>query len=279
MIEEHAATTAILLLPGIQYYTGQLLDIPTITAAANKAGILTIWDLAHAIGNVELKLHEWNVDAAVWCSYKYLNAGPGSIGGMFVHEKHAQGSTHGTGEGKYRRLCGWWGSEKASRFIMNNDFVPIPGAGGFQLSNPSILDITSLAASLEVFQTACLGGEPESSANSGILPLRNKSIKLTRYLEACLENLECFKLHKFRIITPADPQQRGAQLSLRLEPGLLGFIMVQLSNRGIIIDERKPDVIRVAPTPLYNTFLDCWLFVEAFRAALAAALLQKNPPA
>ncbi|CAD6501794.1 BgTH12-02040 [Blumeria graminis f. sp. triticale] len=278
VIEEYAASTAILLLPGIQYYTGQLLDIPTITAAANKAGILTIWDLAHAIGNVELKLHEWNVDAAVWCSYKYLNAGPGSIGGMFVHEKHYQVSSDSMEEEKSRRLCGWWGSQKASRFIMDNQFVPIPGAGGFQLSNPSILDITSLAASLEIFQIACLGREEDSSTSTGILPLRNKSMKLTRFLEACLENLVYFKLETFRIITPADPQQRGAQLSLRLEPGLSSSIMAELSDLGVIIDERKPDVLRVTPVPLYNTFLDCWLFVEAFESAIATALLKKDLP-
>ena len=153
IIAEHASTTAILLLPGIQFYTGQFLDIPTITTAARKVGIFVIWDLAHAVGNVPLKLHDWDVDAAAWCSYKYLNAGPGAIGGLFVHERNGSLSA-ATDGGFVNRLSGWWGSDKKSRFAMENRFVPIPGAAGFQLSNPSILDITSLNASLEVFKKA-----------------------------------------------------------------------------------------------------------------------------
>lgn len=160
VISEHASTTSVLLLPGIQFYTGQLLDIPTITAAARKAGIFVIWDLAHAVGNVPLQLHDWDVDAAAWCSYKYLNAGPGAIGGLFVHERN--GSVTPQQDGRFaNRLSGWWGSDKSSRFAMENKFVPIPGAAGFQLSNPSILDITSLNASLEVFRKA--GGMVSSS--------------------------------------------------------------------------------------------------------------------
>jgi kynureninase len=150
VIAEHASTTAILLLPGVQFYTGQFFDIPTITTAARAAGIFVIWDLAHAAGNVPLKLHDWDVDAAAWCSYKYLNAGPGSISGIFIHERNGSPK-----DGKFiNRLSGWWGSDKGTRFVMENRFIPIPGAAGFQVSNPSILDITSLNASLEVFKKA-----------------------------------------------------------------------------------------------------------------------------
>lgn len=259
VIEKHASTTAVLLLPGIQFYTGQYFDIPTITKAAQAAGIFVIWDLAHAVGNVELRLHDWNVDAAVWCSYKYLNAGPGAVGGLFVHEKNSQVSSEAGKLTFANRLSGWWGSSKASRFTMDNKFVPIPGASGFQLSNPSILDITSLNASLEIFEKA-----------GGMQPLRARSIKLTSHLETLLKNMPTYS-KEFEIITPSDPTQRGAQLSLKLQPGLLDSVMKILEERGVVVDERRPDVIRVAPAPLYNSFEDCFLFVEAFGEALHLA--------
>ncbi|UZP39623.1 hypothetical protein NXS19_007439 [Fusarium pseudograminearum] len=151
VIEQHASTTAVLLLPGIQYYSGQLLDIKHLTAFARERGIFVIWDLAHAAGNAPLSLHEWNVDAAAWCTYKYLNGGPGCIGGVFVHERHAQVGEDGTHN---VRLAGWWGNDKTKRFEMRPGFIPVPGAAGFQLSNPSVLDITSLCASLEIFEVA-----------------------------------------------------------------------------------------------------------------------------
>lgn len=257
VIAEHASTTAILLLPGIQFYTGQLFDIPTITKAARDAGIFVIWDLAHCVGNVALKLHDWDVDAAAWCSYKYLNAGPGSIGGLFIHERHSQVSSGE--EGFVNRLSGWWGSDKESRFAMENRFVPIPGAAGFQVSNPSVLDITSLNASLEVFKKA-----------GGMGPLRGKSLKLTAYLENLLLTSPHFD-SSFKIITPWDPEQRGAQLSLKLESGLLDVVIKELEERGVIVDERRPDVIRVAPAPLYNTFKDVYEFRCAFDEALDVA--------
>ncbi|KAL5319816.1 hypothetical protein ACEPPN_012874 [Leptodophora sp. 'Broadleaf-Isolate-01'] len=262
VIKEHGPTTAIILLPGIQFYTGQFLDIPTITAAAHQAGIFVIWDLAHAVGNVPLQLHDWNVDAAVWCSYKYLNAGPGAAGGLFVHENNGQVTTRGSGKKIFtNRLSGWWGSDKSSRFAMDNKFVPIPGAAGFQLSNPSILDITSLTASLEIFALA-----------GGIAPLRTKSLKLTSHLEKLLLNMPALKEGLFEIITPKEPESRGAQLSLKLKEGLLDRVMEGLEERGVVVDERRPDVIRVAPAPLYNTFTDCWDFVDAFGEALGDAL-------
>jgi kynureninase len=267
VIDEHASTTALLLLPGIQFYTGQLLDIPTITKHAHSHGIFVIWDLAHAVGNVELKLHDWECDAAAWCTYKYLNAGPGAIGGLFVHEQHSKvdlGGPDGNGEAKSftNRLSGWWGSDKQSRFAMTNHFTPIPGAAGFQLSNPSVLDITSLCASLEVF------------AMTDMASLRAKSIKLTGHLEVLLLQLMA-ENRNFEILTPRDPTQRGAQLSLKLKEGLLDAVMGELERRAVVVDERRPDVIRVAPAPLYNTFQDVNNFVGIFRTALDVAVKAK----
>ncbi|KAL1838091.1 hypothetical protein VTJ49DRAFT_3083 [Mycothermus thermophilus] len=262
-IDAHAADTALLLLPGIQYYTGQLLDIPTITAHAHSHGIFVIWDLAHAVGNVPLSLHDWDVDAAAWCSYKYLNSGPGCIGGLFVHERNAPGAPQAG-----NRLAGWWGNDKATRFAMDTEagFHAVGGAAGFQLSNPSILDITSLSASLEIFHEA-----------GGMAPLREKSLRLTGLLEELLQSLITEPERAlFRIITPRDPSQRGAQLSLMLAPGLLLAVMRELERKGVIVDERKPDVIRVAPAPLYNTFADCVAFVEAFGEALAVAKRERD---
>jgi kynureninase len=264
VISEHASTTALLLLPGIQFYTGQFLDIPKITAAARKAGVFVIWDLAHAVGNVPLYLHDWDVDAAAWCSYKYLNAGPGAIAGLFVHERNGGDSkSDGNSRGFVNRLSGWWGSNKESRFAMENRFVPISGAAGFQLSNPSILDITSLNASLEVFKKA-----------GGMEPLRQKSLKLTEYLEVLLTGYP--EMKGFTIITPKEKEQRGAQLSLKLDEGLLDVVMKKLEDRGVVVDERRPDVIRVAPAPLYNSFEDVFKFVEAFEQALEIAIKAKE---
>ncbi|KAI1828195.1 kynureninase 1 [Xylaria intraflava] len=264
VISKHAADTALILLPGIQYYTGQLLDIPTITAYARKHNIFVIWDLAHAIGNVPLSLHNWDVDAAAWCSYKYLNGGPGCIGGAFVHSRNSMVTSLKTDEepelGYTNRLSGWWGDDKATRFQMRTEFHPVKGAAGFQLSNPSILDITSLCASLEVFKLA-----------GGMVPVREKSKRLTGFLEKCLSSMPDDAKELFRIITPSDPNQRGAQLSLLLSDNLLDATMHGLQEHGIIVDERKPNVIRVAPAPLYNSFNDCVTFVEVFEAALLAA--------
>lgn len=269
VISTHADTTALILLPGIQYYTGQLLDIPTITAYARKHGIFIIWDLAHAVGNVPLSLHDWDVDAAAWCTYKYLNGGPGCIGGMFVHSRNSVVEKPGTDEtpeeGYTNRLAGWWGNDKQTRFVMANKFHPVAGAAGFQLSNPSVLDITSLCASLEVFQLA-----------GGIAELRKKSLRLTAYLESLLNQMSEEDKKLFGIVTPSDPEQRGAQLSIKLSDGLLGTVMKELETRGVIVDERKPDIIRVAPAPLYNTFEDCVGFVRAFAAALSVCRESKS---
>ncbi|OTA60856.1 kynureninase [Hypoxylon sp. EC38] len=264
VISKHAADTALILLPGIQYYTGQLLDIPTITAFAHKHDIFIIWDLAHAVGNVPLHLSDWDVDAAVWCTYKYLNGGPGCIGGMFINSRNSLVTTTITDEepesGYGKRLSGWWGNDKATRFQMETKFHPVKGAAGFQLSNPSILDITSLSASLEVFELA-----------GGVLPLRQKSKKLTAFLEQALSVLSEDAKKLFKIITPSDPDQRGSQLSVLLaNDDLLNPVMKELEKSGVIVDERKPNVVRVAPAPLYNSFADVVAFAEAFEAALLA---------
>ncbi|RBR13992.1 uncharacterized protein FIESC28_07958 [Fusarium coffeatum] len=258
VIDQHASTTAVLLLPGIQYYSGQLLDIQRLTAFARERGIFVLWDLAHAAGNVLLSLHDWNVDAAAWCTYKYINGGPGCIGGLFVHERHTQVDEDGSHN---VRLAGWWGNDKTKRFEMRPGFVPVPGAAGFQLSNPSVLDITSLCASLEVFELA-----------GGMAPIRAKSTRLTAYLVSELQKLPADMSAHWQIITPSEQERRGAQVSLLLSDGLLDEVMSGLERRSVLVDERRPNVIRVAPAPLYNTFLDCWKFVNAFKEALGEAL-------
>ncbi|EMC92704.1 hypothetical protein BAUCODRAFT_151118 [Baudoinia panamericana UAMH 10762] len=275
-IDQHASETALLLLPGIQFYTGQYFDMPTITAHAQRHGIIVGWDLAHAVGNVPLHLHDWNVDFAAWCTYKYLNCGPGAIGGAFVHERHGRVTEHPpiepNGEPSFDyhpRLSGWWGSSKSSRFAMTNRFHPIPGAAGFQLSNPSVADTAAVKASLDTFQL------------TDMKALRERSLQLTKYLEDLLDMLTTeqerrFERRCFSIITPRDLAQRGAQLSLLLQPGLLDPVMESLEAAAVVVDERRPDVIRVAPAPLYNTYADVYLFVKAFRLACEDAVTGKT---
>ncbi|TKA31956.1 hypothetical protein B0A50_01201 [Salinomyces thailandicus] len=270
IIDKHASDAALLLLPGIQFYTGQFFDMPGLTAYAQNKGLTVGWDLAHAVGNVPVQLHEWNVDFAVWCTYKYLNCGPGCIGGAFVHERHGEvieraAGPHGESRFEYRnRLSGWWGSSKASRFAMENEFHPIPGGAGFQLSNPSVADTTAVKASMDIFK------------QTNMQALRKKSLKLTKYLEDLLDELAKEQEKTtgdacFSIMSPRDPQERGAQLSLLLKPGLLDTVMHELEEAGVVVDERRPDVIRVAPAPLYNNHEDVFLFATHFRHACEAA--------
>ncbi|KAK3374753.1 kynureninase 2 [Podospora didyma] len=262
-IDEHADSTALLLLPGIQYYTGQLLDMKRITAHARGRGIPAVgWDLAHAAGNVELCLHDWDVDFAVWCTYKYLNAGPGSIAGAFVHSKHS-GTVEGTLSGYRHRLAGWYGADKSVRFNMAKEFQPTPGAPGFQLSNPSSIDLASLTAALEVF------------GMTRMTDLRSKALLITAYAELLLDRVLLDRDGQigeeeavFKIITPRNPLERGSQLSLLLKPGLLDRVSQALVENGVVFDARKPDVIRVAPVPMYCTFVDVWNFVEIFKRAI-----------
>jgi kynureninase len=236
------------LLPGLQYLTGQVLDVRAITQAARGAGCTVGWDLAHAIGNVPVALHDSAADFAVWCHYKYVNGGPGAMGGAFVHERHAR-------DASLPRLAGWWGNELASRFRMAHDFQPALGAAGWQVSTPAVLALAPVAASLEHFDAA------------GLPALRRKSVALTGYLESLIR--ERLASH-VTVVTPADPYARGAMLSLRLARSrdAARAVFEGLRRRGIVPDWREPDVIRVAPAPFYNRYDDAWLFVDALHAEL-----------
>jgi kynureninase len=242
LIEKHAEELAVILIGGVNFFTGQLFDIPTITAAAQKHGITVGVDLAHAIGNVPLSLHDWNVDFAVWCSYKYLNAGPGAVAGAFVHERHATNTN-------LPRLAGWFGNDPKTRFRMHlePEFIPVASADGWQISNPPILSMAPLRASLAIFEEA------------GMEALREKSIKMTNYLQFLLEDGGSGKL--FNVITPREANERGCQLSIQAQEHpkeLFG----KLEAAGVKCDFREPNVIRAAPTPLYNTFHEVWRFAR-----------------
>lgn len=260
-IDEHGDETALILLPGIQYYSGQLFDIPKITAYARERGITVGWDLAHCAGNVELSLHDWDVDFACWCTYKYINAGPGSIAGAFVHERHGKVEwAEGAVKPSYRpRLSGWYGGDKSVRFNMDNLYVPTPGAGGYQVSNPSAIDLASLSAALSVFN------------KTSMREIRSKALVLTAYAEYLLDEMTAESggdTPLFTIITPRDPAQRGTQLSVLLREGLLDQVNAALEEHGVACDKRKPNVIRVAPVPLYSRFEDVWKFMQILRGAL-----------
>lgn len=242
-IDYYRDSLAMVLLPGVQYYTGQFFDIETITEEAHKHDIFVGWDLAHAVGNVPLRLHEWNVDFAVWCSYKYLNSGPGSVGGCFIHQRHATNP-------RMKRLAGWWGQDKQTRFQMGDQFNAIPTAEGWQLSNPPILSLAAIRASMEVFKQA-----------GGISPLRTKSLKLTTFLSAGLKQVLGDRVE---VITPADENARGCQLSIKItKSGIDGKdVYEKLESAGVRTDWREPNVIRAAPVPLYNTFSELVRFVQ-----------------
>jgi kynureninase len=246
-IAELGPELALVLWPGVQYRTGQNFDIARIARAAHAAGAVAGFDLAHSIGNVPLQLHEWDADFAVWCSYKYLNAGPGAIGGAFVHQKHFAHEP--------QRLSGWWGHDPKTRFQMGPGFEPAAGAAGWAVSNPPILSAAPLIASLDMFRAA------------GIGELRAKSLRLTAYAEKLL--LEQVR-RDIKILTPSDPGQRGAQLSVRVIGGQHRGRRVfdALGDHGIVCDWREPDVIRVTPVPFYNRFVDVHEFVEELADAL-----------
>ncbi|KAG9121038.1 Kynureninase (L-kynurenine hydrolase) [Ceratobasidium sp. 392] len=260
-IQKDASSIALVLFSGIQYYTGQLFPMEKITKAAHDAGAICGWDLAHAIGNVPMKLHDWDADFAVWCTYKYLNSGPGGIAGLFVHDKWT----------KKLQIdqAGWWGHNNETRFQMGPVFDPIPGAHGFQQSNPSALNIATLLGSLEVFEDA-----------GGITAIREKAVKITAYLESLLKKSTFYRAQldsdpkapvHFTILTPADPEQRGTQLSLALRPvegGTMPKVFAGMQQRGVIGDERQPDVIRLAPVPLYVGYEDCRQAALALEAAI-----------
>jgi len=246
LIEREGDSIALILLGGVNYVTGQAFDVATITKAGHRKGCVVGFDLAHAVGNIPLHLHGWGPDFAVWCNYKYLNGGPGCVGGCFVHERNARAQ-------EMPRFAGWWGHNESTRFQMRPDFHPMPGAEGWQLSNPPILALAALRASLEIF------------AEAGIQPLRVKSIGLTGYLNFLLDQHDS---SKFSVITPQDEEKRGAQLSIRL-PDQGRQVCDRLAAAGLIGDWREPDIFRVAPVPLYNSYQDVYRFAQAFATALS----------
>ena len=245
LIDRNADEIALIMLGGVNYATGQAFDMERITRAGHKRGCVVGFDLAHAAGNLQLKLHEWGADFAVWCSYKYLNGGPGCTAGCFVHERHA----HAWG---LPRFAGWWGHDERTRFEMPPNFQPMPGAEGWQLSNPPIVSLAALRASMDIFHEA------------GMPCLRSKSVSLTSYLEFLLKDI---RSNKFSIVTPAIAERRGAQLSIRI-PHKGRLLCERLTREGIIGDWREPDTFRVAPAPLYNSYHDVFKFVAAFASAL-----------
>jgi len=243
-IHEHRDRLALALLAGVNYATGQSLPIQRLTAAVHDAGAVALWDLAHAAGNVPLALHDADVDFAAWCTYKYLNSGPGALGQIFVHERHTFGTSS--------RLHGWWGNADESRFQMAEGFDPAAGAGGWRVSTPPILSLAPIAASLAIFDEV------------GMPALRSKSIALTGYLEGLVEAL----VPDAEILTPRDPAVRGAQLSVRLPNATRR--LAALETHDIVADFREPDIIRFGPIPLYNTFHDAW------RAAMSLAATRSD---
>ena len=240
-LKEHGDSIATILIGGVNYYTGQAFDMEAITKAGQKIGAYVGFDLAHAAGNIMLDLHDWGVDFAAWCSYKYLCAGPGSPGGVFIHERH------GNWDGP--RLSGWWGHDKQTRFQMGPDFVPIKGAEGWQISNAPILAMACLRASMAIFDKV------------GMSLIRSKSEKLTGYMEFLMNTIS----NKVEIVTPADATQRGSQLSLVMNKNGKD-VFNQLGLQGVICDWREPDVIRVAPVPLYNSFIEVYRFYEILKS-------------
>lgn len=246
-IEQNKNEVALVIFGGLQYYTGQFFDIKKIAEAGHRAGAVVGFDLAHAAGNVPLNLHQDDVDFAVWCSYKYLNSGPGGIAGAFVHQRHHTDTS-------LPRLAGWWGHDESERFKMRKGFKPMPGADGWQLSNFPVLSGAAHLASLKIFEAA------------GIRALRKKSVMLTGLLEFLLTSIPQHEKY-FTIITPSDPSARGCQLSILMKSDGKK-VFTKISKKGVIADWREPNVIRVAPVPLYNSFEDIFQLAEIFKQAL-----------
>ncbi|PZF74463.1 kynureninase [Taibaiella soli] len=241
-IQEAGDSLAVVMFGGVNYYTGQFFDLKRITDAAHRVGAYAGFDLAHAVGNVPLQLHDWNVDFACWCSYKYLNSGPGGVAGAFVHEHHGNNP-------KTFRLAGWWGNEEKGRFKMEKGFTPQKGAASWQMSNAPVFNMVAHRASLDIYDKA------------GIPALREKSLRMTAYMEYLLKDISHLP---FTIITPAESNRRGCQLSMLFaERGREVFD--KLTEAGVIADWREPNVIRIAPVPLYNTYEDCYRFYEVLK--------------
>ncbi len=248
-IRKHKDSLALVMLGGVNYYTGQFFDLQKITEEAHRAGALCGFDLAHAMGNLPLKLHEWNVDFAMWCSYKYLNSSPGGISGIFVHERHSLNP-------ETPRLAGWWGYQESTRFLMKKGYVPEPGAEGWQMSNVPVLTMAAHRAALDLFDEA------------GIENLRAKSIRLTNYFEYVIREInKKAGFEKFIIITPEKPEERGCQISIICKEGGRN-IFDALMAAGIVGDWREPEVLRFAPVPLYNSFADVYRFGEVLKGLI-----------
>ncbi|MDA7804012.1 kynureninase [Crocinitomix sp.] len=249
-IKEAGDSLAMVMIGGVNYYTGQLFDMDTITKAGHAVGATVGFDLAHAAGNVKLDLNKWGVDFAAWCSYKYLNSSPGGVSGLFVHEKHAHNKS-------LPRFAGWWGHDKETRFLMEPGFNPMPGAEGWQLSNAPVLGMAAHLASLDIFDEV------------GMDALIEKRVDLTNYLEFLINDLTERKgeLCSFEIITPKNPNQRGAQLSILLH-GMGKSLFDAITKMGVIADWREPNVIRIAPVPLYNSYEDAYRFIECLEKAI-----------
>lgn len=248
-LREHGESIALVLLGGVNYYTGELIDIAAVTKAGHEQGAIVAIDLAHAVGNVPLKLHDWGVDWAAWCTYKYLNSGPGASAGAFVHERHL-------GDASLPKLHGWWSTKPATRFQMDPVVDEPHSADAWAMSNPPILAMAPVLASLEMFDDV------------GLETLRAKSVRLTGYLEDLLDTVCASR--PMRVITPRDPERRGAQLSVQFDGIAIGPLTERLrSEFGIIADARQPDVIRFAPVPFYSTFHDCWRVASALSQLIA----------
>ncbi len=245
LVEEQGDEIALLMIGNTNYYSGQAFPLKNITELGHKHGCIVGFDLAHGAGNIQPNIHNSGADFAVWCTYKYLNSGPGSLGGCFIHERHANNPD-------IKRFTGWWGHNKQTRFNMRQDFDLLPGAEGWQLSNPSILSMAAIRASLDVFEEA------------GMENLRQKSVKLTGYMEFLFKEINEDRIN---IITPTDQNERGCQLSIQVKNADKN-LHTQLTESGVISDWREPDVIRVAPVPLYNTFEDVFKFIERFKEVL-----------
>jgi len=248
-IKANADKLAMVFLGGVNYFSGQLFNMPNLTRAAHAVGAIAGFDLAHAAGNVPLNLHEWGVDFAAWCSYKYLNAGPGNVGAIFVHERHGA-------DFELPRFGGWWGHDKTTRFQMKNGFQPMQGAEGWQLSNVPILGMSAMKASIDIFDEV------------GMKALREKSEKLTGYLEYTVDSLASeFPDALISVITPREPEQRGSQISINIA-GRERKLFDDMIAEGVIADFREPCIIRIAPMPLYNSFQDVFTFGNVMRKLL-----------
>jgi kynureninase len=249
-IEELGDELALVMIGGVNYYTGQLFDMAAITKAGHSVGAIVGFDLAHAAGNINLQLHEWGLDFAAWCSYKYLNSSPGGVSGMFVHERHAN-------KPELPRFAGWWGHDKSSRFMMEPEFKPMQGAEGWQLSNAPVLGMAAHLASVEIFEEA------------GMDRIGEKRDLITAFLEFVIDDISERNKDRvsFELITPRDKTKRGAQLSI-MAKGQGKALFDALSAEGVVADWREPNVIRVAPAPLYNSFEDCYWFGQLLEKAI-----------